>query len=368
VTPWPRLVAVPYLEHYPEQGGPAERVPLLRVPFTLGRSEATDHPIYSSKVSKEHATILKLGEDFAIRDLSSTNGTFVNGQRVDQQQLLHDGDIVHLAHVEFCFRRDAADAAATSGIDSCLDRTQAVVSGQPDSIIRGTRLLRDLIATEAVEILYQPIVDLHNHTIVGYEALGRGAHPDLAKSPALLLRLADQCDLAVELSQLFCRKAVSSSRRLPPGTKLFINAHAREIASPDFVASLVSLRAEAPPDHQIVIEIAESSVTDVAAMAKHKQAFADLGFEFAYDDFGAGQARLLELTDIPPDYLKLDIAVIQGIEAAKSRQDVVRALLKVVGALGVRVIAEGIETEEVAVTCRQLGCHLGQGYLFGRPG
>jgi EAL domain-containing protein (putative c-di-GMP-specific phosphodiesterase class I) len=362
------LVTVPYLEHYPEQGGPAERVPLLRVPFTLGRSEATDHPIYSSKVSKEHATILKLGDDYAVRDLGSTNGTFVNGKRVEEQ-VLTDGDIVHLAHVEFCFRHESAsDGPVPSGIDPCLDRTQAVVSGQPDSIIRGTRLLRELIATEAVEIAYQPIVDLHTHTIVGYEALGRGAHPDLAKSPALLLRLADQCELAVELSQLFCRKALSSARRLPPGTKLFINAHAREIASPDFVASLAALRAEAPPDHPIVIEIAESSVTDVAAMARHKRAFADLGFEFAYDDFGAGQARLLELTDIPPDYLKLDIAVIQGIEAAKSRQDVVSALLKVVGALGVRVIAEGIETEEVAITCRELGCHLGQGFLFGRPG
>ena len=93
----------------------------------------------------------------------------------------------------------------------------------------------------------------------------------------------------------------------------------------------------------------------------------EVNFEFAYDDFGAGQLRLLELTDIPPDYLKLDMGLIKGIESAKPRQDLVAALLRVVGALGIQVIAEGIEVEEVAQMCSQLGCHLGQGYLFGRP-
>ncbi len=62
-----------------------------------------------------------------------------------------------------------------------------------------------------------------------------------------------------------------------------------------------------------MIEIAESSVTDVSAMGKIKSSLAELGFGFAYDDFGAGQARLLELTDIPPDYLKLDMGLIQGL-------------------------------------------------------
>jgi EAL domain-containing protein (putative c-di-GMP-specific phosphodiesterase class I) len=102
-------------------------------------------------------------------------------------------------------------------------------------------------------------------------------------------------------------------------------------------------------------------------MAENKKALARLGMQFAYDDFGAGQARLIELTDIPPDYLKFDRAMIEGIGAATPRHEMVGALLKVVRRLGVRVIAEGIETEELATICRALGCDLGQGYLFGRP-
>ena len=157
------------------------------------------------------------------------------------------------------------------------------------------------------------------------------------------------------------------SSELTPGTKLFVNVHPLEVSSPAFIDSLVELKGATHPDHPIVVEIAESSITDPAAMARNRKAFADLGFEFAYDDFGVGQSRLVELSDIPPDYLKLDMTVIQGIEGAKSRQDVVRALLRVVGALGVHVIAEGIETEDVALMCHELGCHFGQGYLFGRP-
>ena len=92
-----------------------------------------------------------------------------------------------------------------------------------------------------------------------------------------------------------------------------------------------------------------------------------LGLQFAYDDFGAGQARLIELSDIPPDYLKFDRGMIEGIESATPRQEMVSALLRVVRRLGVRVIAEGVETELVATICQRLGCDLGQGYLFGRP-
>jgi len=166
---------------------------------------------------------------------------------------------------------------------------------------------------------------------------------------------------------MFGRRAVSSCGRLAPGTKVFVNMHARELADAGLLEALSTLAALASADHPVVLEIAESSVTDVIAMAENKEAFGKLGLQFAYDDFGAGQARLIELTDIPPDYLKFDKAMIEGIEAAAPRQEMVGALLRVVRRLGVRVIAEGVETELVAGICHRLGCDLGQGYLFGRP-
>ena len=355
-----------YLERYPEPGGPAERIPLLTLPFTIGRAESADHTIYSNKVSKEHAAIVVIGGQLAVRDLESTNGTFVNGQRINEQ-LLADGDIIHVAHVEFCFRHQPTAQTAIPIVEETIEHTILVAAESRASMIRATRLIRELIATEAVEILYQPIVELQSRRVVAYEALGRGAHPDLDTSPALLLDQAEQCGLALELSKLFARRAVESCGRLPARLKLFVNVHARQIADDALVDWLSALRALAPSERQIVIEIAEASITDVTAMAAHKAAFSRLGLEFAYDDFGAGQARLLELIDVPPDYLKLDKSVIQGIDRAAPRQEMVGALLRVVGALGVQVIAEGIETEDVARACERLGCQYGQGYLFGRP-
>jgi EAL domain-containing protein (putative c-di-GMP-specific phosphodiesterase class I) len=359
-----RNLVVPYLEHFPEQGGISEKLHLTKLPFTIGRAKDCDFTIYSNKVSKQHAALVKIGHRYAVRDLNSTNGTFVNGRRTSEQ-FLSDGDIIHVAHKEFCFRFQPSHVVPSE--PSGVDQTQAATSGLPESIIRGTRLLREMMVKEAVEIAYQPIVDMGTRAVIGYEALGRGNHAGLSRSPGLLLRLAEQCDMVVELSQLFRRLAVVYSTRLPSGCRLFLNVHAAELKDPGFLPSLEEIRRLAPADYPIVIEIAESSVTDVAAMGAIKEALSKLGFEFAYDDFGAGQARLLELTDIPPNYLKLDMGLIQVIEAARPRQDLVRALLRVVGALGIQVIAEGIETEEVAVMCSSLGCHLGQGYLFGKP-
>ena len=364
----PPEVPAAYLERYPEAGGPAERIPIWRLPFTIGRSEGADHTIYSGKVSKEHVTIELTGGRYTLRDLDSTNGTFVNGQRVSTH-LLDDGDIVHLAHIEFCFRHARpATEPAESDTERLVEQTQLVVADQPHSVIRGTELLRELIDTVAVEMVYQPIVDLRTRSAVAYEALARGTHPDLSANPATLLALAAECDLVVELSRMFAKRAVLlSSTRLPPGVKVFVNMTAQELAAPDLLDALSELAAAASSDHPVVLEIAEASVTDVSAMGRNKEAFTRLGLQFAYDDFGAGQARLIELTDIPPDYLKFDKAMIEGIEAATPRQEMVSALLRVVRRLGVRVIAEGVETELVAAICQRLGCDLGQGYLFGRP-
>ena len=239
---------------------------------------------------------------------------------------------------------------------------------RPESVIRGTQLLQEMIRNQACEMLYQPIVELGSRTVVAYEALCRGRQPGLGSDPMALLRLAEQCGVVVELCQMLERLAVIGSRRLPAGTRVFINLHAHEMASPGLADSLAALRTLVSDDHPIVLEIPESSVTDARTMAANREIFTTLGYEFAYDDFGAGQGHLMELTEMPPHYLKVDKGMVKGIEVAKSRQEMVAALLKVVSGLGIRVIAEGVETEEVARICQDLGCDLGQGYLFGRPG
>src|SRR5262249_46607462 len=87
----------------------------------------------------------------------------------------------------------------------------------------------------------------------------------------------------------------------------------------------------------------------------------------AYDDFGAGQARLAELVQVPADFVKIDRGLVQELPASRPMRELVRAVVRVCADLNACVVAEGIETAEQADLCRELGCHVGQGYLFGAP-
>src|SRR5438105_2821287 len=95
-------VAPPFLEYFPEPGGPAQRIVLDRLPFRIGRSTTAHYVIFSPQVSKEHSEIFRAGKEFRIRDLGSTNGTFVNGVRIKDAPL-SNGDIIHLASNELRF-------------------------------------------------------------------------------------------------------------------------------------------------------------------------------------------------------------------------------------------------------------------------
>src|SRR4029453_1120569 len=110
-----------------------------------------DHVVYSGKISKVHATIDLVDGRLVIRDLESTNGTFVNGQQVTKHTL-EDGDIIHIAHVEFCLRHAHGTARAdTSPTDRLVEQTQHLAAQQRHSVIRGTELLRELIDKSAAE-------------------------------------------------------------------------------------------------------------------------------------------------------------------------------------------------------------------------
>jgi EAL domain-containing protein (putative c-di-GMP-specific phosphodiesterase class I) len=112
----------------------------------------------------------------------------------------------------------------------------------------------------------------------------------------------------------------------------------------------------------------ETTVTDPRSMRELRAALTALGIGLAFDDFGAGQSRLLELAESPPDYLKFDIHLIHDIHnAPASRQSMVENLVSIVRDMGVYCLAEGIECQEELDTCVQMGFEFGQGYLLGRP-
>lgn len=110
---------MPYLEHYPQDGGTSRRIPLTPLPFRIGRSSVCEFVIMSNEVSKEHAEIFRVGDEYRIRDLGSTNGTFINGSRIIEAPLADD-DCFHLGDEELRFRASLGEAVSDSGPQTVL--------------------------------------------------------------------------------------------------------------------------------------------------------------------------------------------------------------------------------------------------------
>jgi EAL domain-containing protein (putative c-di-GMP-specific phosphodiesterase class I) len=359
-VPTPPVVVVqgPYLEHFPEPGGVAQRIPLLQLPFQIGRSTTAHYIIYSNQVSKEHAVISRDAEGFRIRDLGSTNGTFVNGRRVTVSAL-ENGDIIHFANKECRFVNQAAEEEGN-------EATATAKSGMLRSEFQANHDLGELIDQRRATVVFQPVVLLETRAVIGYEALGRGAHPDLSTQPCDLFLLAERGGRAAELSRMFRTLAAAEAARLPDDFLLFVNLHPTEVSDGSLVPSLAAL-----PEHirrkRLVLEVHEEVVTDAAAIRKLRGQLDAMEVRLAFDDFGSGRSRIAELADAPPDFAKLDRKLVQAVDQAPPRQEMIRAVVKVLSGLGVAVLAEGIETDAEAQTCQGLGCQYGQGYLFGRP-
>ena len=332
-------------------------VSVSRLPFRVGRRPGLDLTLPSTSVSTEHAELYERGGELRVRDLGSTNGTYVNRRRVSDERV-QDGDVVHFADFEFRLE-EAAGVHQTTAVLRDLSL--------PEQFVKGTRELDELLRDQLVTMLFQPIVVMSTGAPVSYEALGRGRHPGLPEGPQELLHIADSIGAAPFLSQLFRQRAVETASGHPALSSLFLNTHPREIALPSLVESMNELRRIAP-DTELAIEVHESSIVDSAGIREFRSRLKELNIALAYDDFGAGQARLLELADVPPEYLKFDSRFVRGIaEAPDSKLRVVRSLVSVARELGSKPIAEGIETESDARVCTELGFELAQGFYFRRP-
>jgi EAL domain-containing protein (putative c-di-GMP-specific phosphodiesterase class I) len=356
-------LSLSYLQHFPAHNGPAHRIALEPLPFRIGRDKKANYVISSKQISKEHAEIACSEGQFLIRDLHSTNGTFVNGQRI-QEGILQNGDIIHVPHEEFRFVR-SSDGLPESNTSQFLFSTEQLSGNVPPSVAYGRQCLKEMLGQKSVQMLFQPIIDLESLELFGFEALARGTHAHLSIKPGELFGLAERCGLAPSLSQMFRQKAIEDACRLPGEGYLFLNLHPEEMGDDELIHSL---RALVEPRHwRFVLEIHENAVGDLACWRQFRGQVKELGMLIAYDDFGAGQARFIELAELPPDFIKLDMRLIRNLHQSRSRQMLIQSIVQNSKDLGVKVIAEGVECEEEAKVCRALGCNYGQGFLFGHP-
>lgn len=339
-----------------DRSGPLSRICVDSTPFTIGRQPGLSLTLQNQTVSSRHAQIT-LGSDYLrVRDLGSRNGTYVNGRPVDGERPISDGDLLQLADVPLRIGRNA---------ESIDTRTVQAAQATCDQALALTQFEKLMSSGEVLPV-FQPIVSLPQRQVVGYEVLGRSRFYGLKNAHSLFLA-ASQLNLEKELSQMFRVAGIEKAIDLPGMPKLFLNTHPSELLDCGLLESLAELRRNHPAQ-PIVLEIHEAAVTSTERMRELHAALQDLQMELAYDDFGAGQSRLIELREVPPDYLKFDMQLLRHINrAAPEKQSVVASLVKMSHELGICPLAEGVETEEESAACVDLGFVLGQGFLYGRP-
>lgn len=148
---------------------------------------------------------------------------------------------------------------------------------------------------------------------------------------------------------------------------VFLNTHPAEALLDTVVPQMRRLR-EQYPNRRIVLEIHEAAITEPALIRELRAMLAEIDVRLAFDDFGRGQARIRELICAPSDYIKFDAALIQDLQGISREQfRFFRSIIAGIRAEGAVTVAEGVENDEMAEVCREVGFDLVQGYLFSRP-
>ncbi len=346
--------------------GPRKSLQRIRVdqfPFRMGRQEGLSLTIEYPGISREHAQIESFADGLLIRDLGSTNGTFVNRERIEPDHALTHGDIVHLADLEFRLLAEFRDREVNQ------KQTRQGISSLPHDMPTGTRQLQELLVSGKVTAALQPIVASDdNSKVVAYEILGRGTHPGLSEQPIELFRIAESLSQEIRLSELMRRVGARKAYQFDSSGCFFTNIHPAEIHDVDRLMDGLTSLLNMYPGLKLVLEIHESAITDSALMASLRERLKQCDIQLAYDDFGAGQARLIELAEVPPDFIKLDMSLIRDIHmAGRDKQEMVQMLIQYARERGIVVIAEGIDHDGEADFCRTAGCELLQGFLYGKP-
>ena len=287
-------------------------------------------------------------------------GITVFGERLDStDEVLQQADLA----------MGQAKAAGRNGIRFFSSSLQAAVNARAAL----EKDLRQAIGTSQLSLHYQPQVD--GVRLIGAEALLRWQHPTLGMiSPASFIPLAEETGLILPLGdwvlEAACRQMAAWTRDgLMAGATVGVNVSARQFHQSDFVAkTLKTLERTGIDPHLLKMELTESSLLEnveevIAKMTELK----GYGIQFSLDDFGTGYSSLSYLKRLPLNQLKIDISFVRDILTDASSGVIAQTIVALGRAMGLSVIAEGVETEAQREFLARLGCTSYQGYLFSRP-
>ena len=298
--------------------------------------------------------------DFEIRVAASVGIAFATSATDEAEDLMR--------HAQFAIKRSKASGQAEFYQPQAFDAARAQFGIETD--------LRRAIENRALRLTFQPILDLASGRVVSFEALARWRAEDgTEQSPSDFIPVAEESGLIVPLG----RWAMDEAARILAGwdaqaggdcgARMAVNLSAIQLQRDSIPGMVEQALANAGlPGSRFVLELTESAlVSDPGRVAETMHALKALGTNIAMDDFGTGYSNLASLQKLPIDILKIDRSFVTGMLSDRDKIAIVRAILSLAQALGMRTTAEGIETNELGQTLAALGCTYGQGYVYARP-
>lgn len=250
---------------------------------------------------------------------------------------------------------------------ACFD---ADLVGAPVSELTLMSELQQALDGDAMGLHYQPICDLGAGRIVGAEALVRWRHPQRGPlAPDAFLPMAEETGRIAALTQWVLRRAVADQRRLMElghALTFSVNLSGCLVDDEDFATTILEIAGQAVG--KIILEVTETAIIGDPTLAYQTLwRFKAAGLGISIDDYGSGLSSLSYLKNIPADELKIDKIFMLNLTADRTDEMLVRAAIELAHSLGMKVVAEGIETEAALTLLASMGCDLGQGYFIARP-
>lgn len=301
---------------------------------------------------------IRVGE-YTLHSTASIGIVVSDGSRSSAENVLRDADIaMYRAKARGRSRFVVFEPAMREGI-------QARLALEED--------LRRAVEHGELEAHYQPVVRTADHSVAGFEALVRWQHPQHGFiPPAKFIPLAEESDLIIGIDRWMLKVACTQLREWSASDAtlaMCINLSSRQFAQPDlplFIAGVLAKTGVAP--HRLKLELTESLLLDSSELVRETLAtLRELGVRLHIDDFGTGYSSLAYLQRFDADLLKIDHSFVAQMLENKGSAELVRTIISMAHNLGMKVVAEGVESEEQLMYLKSLGCEYAQGYLFSIP-